>query len=81
MHATQKSKSLVIEKLVVGANGKFLWASLALAEVMRCHTLEDLDQILEAIPGGMEQLYKRMESNFIRKKKTGRTIESWGIRF
>lgn len=84
MHAPQKFKSLVIEKLVAGADGNFLWASLALVEVMRCNTREDLDQTLEGIPSGMEQLYKRMESNIIRKtkdrpqdRKLGHTILTW----
>ena len=69
MRAPQKFKSLVTEKLVAGANGNFLWASLTLVEVMRCNTQEDLDRTLETIPSGMEQLYKRMESNIISKTK------------
>ena len=69
MRAPQQFKSLVIEKLVAGANGNFLWASLALVEVMRCNTREDLDRTLGTIPSGMEQLYQRMESNIISKTK------------
>lgn len=69
MKAPDNFKSLVVEKLVSGANGNFLWASFALVEVMRCNTQEDLDHILEGIPAGMEQLYQRMESNLIRKMK------------
>lgn len=84
MRAPPDFKSMVIEKLVAGANGNFLWASLALAEVMRCNTREDLDQILEAIPSGMGQLYRRMEDNMIRKtedrpqdRRLGHTILTW----
>lgn len=69
MKAPDRFKSLVVEKLVAGANGSFLWASLALVEVMRCNTREDLDQTLEGIPSGMGQLYKRMEGNIIQKTK------------
>ncbi|KAG6997629.1 hypothetical protein G7Y79_00039g075910 [Physcia stellaris] len=84
MRAPQEFKSMVIEKLVAGAEGNFLWASLALVEVMRCNTREDLDQILETIPSGMEQLYKRMEDNIIKKtedrpqdRRLGHTILTW----
>ncbi|KAL8819163.1 MAG: hypothetical protein Q9223_002339 [Gallowayella weberi] len=84
MRAPQDFKSMVIERLVAFANGNFLWASLALVEVMRCNTREDLDQTLEAIPSGMEQLYRRMESNVISKtkdrmqdRKLGHTILTW----
>ncbi|KAL8788977.1 MAG: hypothetical protein Q9213_001386 [Squamulea squamosa] len=84
MRAPQKFKSLIIEKLVAGASGNFLWASLALVEVMRCNTREDLDRTLETIPSGMEQLYKRMESSIISKTKDrpqdrrlGHTILTW----
>lgn len=69
MKAPDSFKSVVVEKLVSGANGNFLWASFALVEVMRCNTQEDLDHTLEGIPIGMEQLYQRMESNIIRKTK------------
>lgn len=84
MRAPQKFKSMVIEKLVAGAGGNFLWASLALVEVMRCNTRADLAQILESIPSGMEQLYKRMEDTIIRKtqdrpqdRRLGHTILTW----
>ncbi|KAL8649619.1 MAG: hypothetical protein Q9226_005500, partial [Calogaya cf. arnoldii] len=84
MRARQDFKSMVIERLVAAANGCFLWASLALVEVMRCNTQEDLDQTLEAIPSGMEQLYQRMERKIISKtkdrpqdRKLGHTILTW----
>ncbi|KAL8833638.1 MAG: hypothetical protein Q9170_004159 [Blastenia crenularia] len=84
MRAPQDFKSLVTERLVSGANGNFLWASLALVEVMRCNTREDLDQTLETIPSGMEQLYKRIEGNIIEKskdrpqdRKLGHMILTW----
>jgi hypothetical protein len=56
MHAPPEFKLQVVEKLVSGAIGNFLWVSLALVEVMRCNTQEDLDETLEGIPSGMEQL-------------------------
>ena len=84
MRASKKFKSMVIERMVAAAHGNFLWASLALVEVMRCNTQEDLDETLEAMPSEMEQLYRRMESNIISKTKDrpqdqrlGHTILTW----
>ncbi|KAL9039908.1 MAG: hypothetical protein Q9180_002246 [Flavoplaca navasiana] len=84
MRASKKLKSMVIERMVAAAHGNFLWASLALVEVMRCNTQEDLDETLEAIPSGMEQLYRRMESTIMSKtinrpqdRRLGHTILTW----
>ncbi|KAE8453869.1 hypothetical protein EG329_007645 [Mollisiaceae sp. DMI_Dod_QoI] len=84
MHAGPELKSQIIEKLVAGAEGNFLWASLALVEVMECNTQEDLDETLEGIPSGMIQLYQRMERTIIEKtkprprdQKLGQTILTW----
>lgn len=82
MHAPPELKTQIVEKLVAGAIGNFLWASLALIEVMRCNTQEDLDTTLEGIPSGMEQLYQRMERKIIentrpRDQKLGQMILTW----
>ncbi|KAL8981659.1 MAG: hypothetical protein Q9205_003617 [Flavoplaca limonia] len=84
MRASKKFKSMVIERMVAAAHGNFLWASLTLVEVMRCNTQEDLDETLEAMPSGMDQLYRRMESNIISKttdrpqdQRLGHTILTW----
>lgn len=69
MHAPQKFKEQIVEKLVAGANGSFLWASLALVEVMECNTQEDIDATLEGMPSGMEDFYQRMEQKIIEKTK------------
>ena len=82
MHASAEFKSQIIENLVAGATGNFLWASLALVEVMRCNTQEDLDKIPEGIPSGMKQLYQQMERKIIEKtrpqdQKLGQMILTW----
>lgn len=84
MHASPEFKSQIVEKLVTGANGNFLWASLALVEVMRYNTQEDLDGTLEGIPSGMEQLYQQMERKIIEKsrprdQKLGQMILIWAV--
>ena len=82
MHAPSQFKSQIVEKLVTGAAGNFLWVSLAMAEVLRCNTQEDLDDTLEGIPSGMEYLYQRMERKVIesttsRDQKLGQMILTW----
>ena len=82
MHAPSDFKSQIVERLVAGAVGNFLWASLALVDVMKCHTQEDLDKTLEGIPSGMEQLYQRMERKIIENtrpqdQKLGQLILTW----
>ena len=82
MHAPLEFQSQIIEKLVAGASGNFLWVSLALIEVMKCNTQEDLDSTLGGIPSGMDQLYKRMEQKIIerttpRDQKLGQLILTW----
>lgn len=82
MHAPAEFRSQVVEKLVSAAIGNFLWASLALEEVLTCNTQEDLDETLEGIPSGMQQLYQRMERTIIertkpRDQKLGQMILMW----
>ena len=82
MHAPSEFKLEIVEKLVANAVGNFLWASLALTEVMKCNTQEDLDTTLEGIPSGMEQMYQRMEGKIIentrsRDQQLGQMILTW----
>ncbi|KAJ5774116.1 Cytochrome cd1-nitrite reductase-like C-terminal heme d1 [Penicillium paradoxum] len=82
MRAAPEFKARLVEKLVQGANGNFLWASLAMREVMECNTEEDFDETLTGIPAGMEQLYQRMERTIIantkpRDRKLGQRILTW----
>ena len=84
MHAPPDFKDRIVEKLVSGANGNFLWASLALVEVMECNTQEDIDATLRGIPSGMEEFYQRMEQKIVdhtktRDQKLGQMILTWVI--
>lgn len=82
MRAPHDFKAQIVQKLVQRANGNFLWASLALVEVKRCNTQEDLDETLKMIPSGMGELYQRMEDKIIkstrpRDHKLGQMILTW----
>ena len=84
MHAPQDFKDQILERLVAGANGNFLWASLALVEVMECNTEEDIEATLKGIPSGMEEFYHRMEQKIIentkpRDQRLGQMILTWVI--
>ncbi|KAJ5712716.1 Cytochrome cd1-nitrite reductase-like C-terminal heme d1 [Penicillium malachiteum] len=58
MRTTTKVKMELVNKMVKGANGNFLWASLAMKEVIECNTEKDIDDTLSGIPRGMEGLYQ-----------------------
>ncbi|KAL5045518.1 hypothetical protein BDW71DRAFT_208333 [Aspergillus fruticulosus] len=82
LRAAPAFKSRLVNKLVAGANGNFLWASLAIREVMECNTEEDVDETLRGIPSGMEEMYQRMERTIIentrpRDRKLGQRILTW----
>ncbi|KAI8939498.1 hypothetical protein NX059_003270 [Plenodomus lindquistii] len=84
MHAKEDFKSQIVSRLVAGAGSNFLWARLALVEVMKCNTEEDLDETLESIPIGMGNLYQRMERTIIastkpRDQKLGQMILTWSV--
>ncbi|KAJ5834799.1 Cytochrome cd1-nitrite reductase-like C-terminal heme d1 [Penicillium robsamsonii] len=82
MRAAPEFKARLVDKMVKCADGNFLWASLAMREVAECNTEEDIDETLGGIPGGMEQLYQRMERTIIantkpRNRKLGQRILMW----
>jgi len=82
MHVSADFKSQIVERLIAGANGSFLWVSLALPEVLLCDTEEDIDETLQGIPSGMEEMYQRMQRTLIERtkpqsRKLGQTILAW----
>lgn len=82
MRSSTEFKLDIIERLVNGASGNFLWASLALLEVLRCNTQNDIDETLKGIPCGMKEFYQRMENQIIQEtrpqdQELGRMILTW----
>lgn len=61
MHAHRDLKAQVVTNLLERANGNFLWVNLALIEILQCLTPADIEETLQGLPEGMEELYKRME--------------------
>lgn len=68
---SEASKQRVLEGIKQRALGNFLWVNLAMKEIRKCYTEAAIDQALEEIPIGMEDLYKRMEMNIARDLRAG----------
>ncbi|OBT75830.1 hypothetical protein VF21_05527 [Pseudogymnoascus sp. 05NY08] len=82
MHGSLKFRQEVLEAIISRAEGNFLWVTLAMKEVLQCHSLEDISQVLEEMPSGMESVYKRMEATVCRLDRTSdlaiaKSILSW----
>ncbi|KAH6873959.1 hypothetical protein B0T10DRAFT_499546 [Thelonectria olida] len=68
------------EKILGKSKGSFLWTILVLKELVRCHSKNELHQILEDVPRGMESLYKRTldsMSQAPRGKRLAKAILTW----
>lgn len=82
MHGSLKFRQEVLEAIISRAEGNFLWVTLAIKEVLQCHSLEDISQVLEEMPSGMESVYKRMEATVCRLARPSdlaiaKSILSW----
>ena len=66
MHGTLEFRQRITNQVVGRAEGNFLWAHLALQEIIQSHSEEDCMNALEDIPTGMEPLYQRMETSIAR---------------
>ena len=62
MHGDPAFRQQIVSKVVDRADGNFLWAHLALKEIVQCNNQEDIERALEEIPSGMASLYHRMET-------------------
>ncbi|PGH14324.1 hypothetical protein AJ79_03146 [Helicocarpus griseus UAMH5409] len=82
MHGDPQFRQDVVKKITSRAEGNFLWVSLAVKEILGCHSPEDIAQILHEMPPGMESLYGRMESSIARLTRASdlviaKSILSW----
>ena len=56
VHASPELKVDIVRRLLEKAYGNFLWVRLALDEILECYTREDIEEALEGITAGMEEL-------------------------
>ena len=69
MHADEGVKQRVIKHIIERASGSFLWVHLAVKEILNCHTQDEIEQSLRAIPSDMQHLYKRIEDTMAENLK------------
>ncbi|RDW59059.1 hypothetical protein BP5796_11983 [Coleophoma crateriformis] len=55
-----KTKQAVLEKVLELAEGNFLWASLMVTEILRCHTEAGVTMALESLSPDLAQRYNRI---------------------
>jgi WD40 repeat protein len=82
MHGSPEFRYEIVNEIVRRAEGNFLWVHLALKDIMRCHSPDDVREVLSEIPPGMEAIYKRMEEAISRLSRASditlaRHILSW----
>ncbi|KAK8026590.1 hypothetical protein PG991_003646 [Apiospora marii] len=51
-----------VRNLMQSSEGSFLWVSLVIERISRCHRQDDVVRVLESTPSGMNELYERMVS-------------------
>ena len=61
MHGEMAFKQIIVDQIVDRAQGSFLWVRLAIQEIKRCHSRDEIKQALISIPTGMSPMYRRME--------------------
>jgi WD40 repeat protein len=74
---TNKGQDELCNKVLAKAHGSFLWVALALEQLKdNWHTQNDIDQVLNDLPEGMEPLYVRMIDIVSEQASRPRTIAS-----
>ncbi|KAK2736745.1 hypothetical protein FQN55_001507 [Onygenales sp. PD_40] len=82
MHGDVSFRKGVLKAIIGRAEGNFLWVSLAIREILQCHSPEDISQVLLDMPAGMEPMYARMEASITQLTKPSdiiiaKNILSW----
>ncbi|KAF2755764.1 hypothetical protein EJ05DRAFT_540420 [Pseudovirgaria hyperparasitica] len=80
----QDFRHQITEKILQRAASNFLWVTLAVEEVLKRHTFEDIDRAIEEMPNGMQEMYRRMDASIAKDsgtndEKLARTLLTWAI--
>ena len=78
--ADDYNRTALVEKILTKSKGSFLWTVLVLNELSSSYSEEEMNQVLEEVPRGMEQLYQRtleLMSQATRGKKVTCAILTW----
>lgn len=58
----QEFRDGTVKNVMRSSEGSFLWVSLVIERISRCHRQDDVMKVLESTPSGMHELYERMVS-------------------
>ena len=75
-----KQHAALVDKILQRSNGSFLWTALVLNELSTAYSEDEINQVVENIPRGMEPLYKRAlqsMSQSVRAKTLSKAILAW----
>ncbi|KAK6068745.1 NACHT and WD domain-containing protein [Seiridium cupressi] len=77
-------KNETVDKITSRSQGNFLWASMVGKLVASCHRQDQVEQVLETTPNGMELLYDRMLNAVSKLQlpediKLARILLSWAM--
>lgn len=62
---TEADRKDLVELILRKSNGNFLWTKLVVKELEEAHSQQRVDEILESVPRGIDQLYSRILTNLI----------------
>lgn len=62
---TETDRQNLVELILRKSNGNFLWTKLVVKELEEAHTQQRVDEILESVPRGIDQLYSRILTNVV----------------
>ncbi|KAJ5177145.1 uncharacterized protein N7482_003022 [Penicillium canariense] len=60
MSGSTDFKDNIVQRIVEGSQNNFLWVRLVVEKLNACHTLGEVERVLQELPSGMEALYDRM---------------------
>ena len=62
---TEKDRNELVELILRKSNGNFLWTRLVVKELEEALSQQRIDEILENVPRGIDQLYSRILKNLV----------------
>ncbi|KAK4214235.1 hypothetical protein QBC37DRAFT_440338 [Rhypophila decipiens] len=73
----KQARDSICDKVCHKAQGSFLWVTLAVGQLKdNWHIKDDIEQVLDELPDGMESLYKRMVETIASQAAKPRAIAS-----
>lgn len=80
--ASNEFKQFIIDEIATRSRGSFLWTGLVLKRILQCLREEDVRQVLQDTPNGMESFFDRMAEAIARidrnnDRQLSRILLSW----